>query len=120
MPPQVEFMLVAAVCGARLQLTGVSLAGAEFGDQTLPGVYGTQYTYPTHSEVDYFVGKGMNVLRIPFRWERLQRTLGADFDPDEQSRLTDIVNYATSKGAHAVLDPHNYARCPSRSLPYSV
>eukprot|EP00727_Mastigamoeba_balamuthi_P011326 m51a1_g6816 putative endoglucanase precursor (endo- -beta-glucanase) (662) ;mRNA; f:284845-287440 len=91
-------------------MTGVSLAGAEFGETVLPGVYGTQYTYPTHSEVDYFVGKGMNVLRIPFRWERLQLTLGTDFDSTEQSRLTDIVNYATSKGAYAVIDPHNYAR----------
>eukprot|EP00727_Mastigamoeba_balamuthi_P008263 m51a1_g4059 putative endoglucanase precursor (endo- -beta-glucanase) (916) ;mRNA; f:720223-731819 len=93
-----------------LQLTGVSLASAEFGND-MPGTYNKDYTYPTKEEVDYFVSnRGMNLLRIPFRWERLQRTLGADFDQTEQSRLTAIVNYATSKGAHVLLDPHNYAR----------
>lgn len=94
--------------------TGVNLAGAEFGvdfgQNKLPGQYGQDYTYPTHDEVNYFVAKGMNTFRIPFRWERLQRQPLAAFDPAEQSRLDDIVQYATSKGAYVVLDPHNYAR----------
>jgi endoglucanase len=91
-------------------LRGVNLAGADFGEQALPGVFDKDYTYPTHAEVDYFVGKGMNVFRIPFRWERLQPAVGADFDADEQGRLEDIVAYATSQGASVILDPHNYAR----------
>src|SRR5688572_819873 len=53
--------------------TGVNLAGAEFGDSSLPGVYNTHYTYPRSNEVDYFIGKGMNTFRLPFRWERLQQ-----------------------------------------------
>ncbi|MFN8501416.1 cellulase family glycosylhydrolase [Kouleothrix sp.] len=93
---------------------GVNLAGAEFGvdfDQNkLPGQYGQDYTYPTHNEVDYFIGKGMNTFRIPFRWERLQRAPMIAFDKDEQARLDDIVQYATNKQAFVVLDPHNYAR----------
>eukprot|EP00727_Mastigamoeba_balamuthi_P000054 m51a1_g10045 putative cellulase (475) ;mRNA; f:31337-32761 len=110
-------------CAVPLQLTGVSLAGAEFGE-SIPGTYEKDYIYPTQAEVDYFVGKGMNLLRIPFRWERLQRTLGGDFDSDEQGRLTRIVNYATGKGAHVLLDPHNYARwngkiIGSSDLPYA-
>jgi endoglucanase len=91
-------------------LRGVNLAGADFGEQVLPGVYDENYTYPTHAEVDYFVSKGMNVFRVPFRWERLQQSLGAEFDADEQARLMDIVAYATSHGASVILDPHNYAR----------
>ena len=55
---------------AQPQLTGVNLAGAEFGEGSLPGTYGQHYTYPTHAEVDYFTGIGMNVFRVPFRWER--------------------------------------------------
>jgi endoglucanase len=50
----------------------VNLAGADFGEGNLPGTFDVDYTYPTFEEVDYFVGKGMNVFRIPFRWERLQ------------------------------------------------
>lgn len=91
-------------------LRGVNLAGADFGEQNLPGVYDHDYTYPTHAEVDYFVSKKMNLIRLPFRWERLQPALGADFDPLERARLVDLVSYATSHGAHVLIDPHNYAR----------
>ena len=57
---------------ADIQFVGVNLSGAEFGQNILPGTYGTQYTYPTTAEVDYYKGKGMNMIRLPFRWERLQ------------------------------------------------
>ena len=52
----------------------------------------------------------MNVFRIPFRWERLQRSLFAAFDGAESARLASVVAYATGHGAHVILDPHNYAR----------
>ena len=46
-------------------LLGVNLAGAEFGSNVL-GVFGTDYTYPTHTEIDYYAAKGMSVVRLPF------------------------------------------------------
>jgi len=52
----------------------------------------------------------MNIVRIPFRWERLQTTLESAFDTTELGRLDTLVNYALQKGAYVVLDPHNYAR----------
>ena len=92
-------------------LTGVNLAGADFAPSDhRPGTYGVDYFYPTHAEVDYFVGKGMNVFRLPFNWENLQTQPMADFQPDELARLDDLVNYATGQGARVILDPHNYAR----------
>jgi endoglucanase len=91
-------------------LAGVSLAAAEFGEGNLPGTYGSDYTYPTHQEVDYFVGKGLNVMRLPFRWERLQHQTLGDLDAAELARLDDVVTYVTAKGAWALIDPHNYAR----------
>ena len=60
-----------------VQYTGVNLAGAEFGEGSLPGTYNSNYTYPTQTEVDYFKGKGMNIARLCFRWERLQQTTNA-------------------------------------------
>jgi endoglucanase len=89
---------------------GVNLAGAEFGETQLPGSYGTHYVYPTPEEVDYYADKGMNAIRIPFRWERLQPALGGPLDADELARLRAIVLYATARGVNVVLDPHNYAR----------
>jgi endoglucanase len=102
----------AADCRAELQFTGVNLAGAEFGESNLPGTYGQtgDYVYPNAAEVSYFVGKGANTFRVPFRWERLQRSLNADFDATELSRLDAFVTSATQAGAYIVLDPHNYAR----------
>jgi endoglucanase len=95
---------------AALRYTGVSLAGADFNDSRLPGTYNTDYTYPNASEINYFVGKGLNTFRLPFRWERLQQTLNGSFDAVEFGRLDAMVTAATNAGAYVVLDPHNYAR----------
>lgn len=54
---------------------GVNLAGAEFGQTNMPGIYNTDYTYPTVSTIDYFASKGFKLLRIPFRWERIQHAM---------------------------------------------
>src|SRR5262245_45131596 len=93
-----------------LWYAGVNLAGAEFGEQNLPGTYGVDYTYPTNAEVDYFRSKGMTLLRVPFRWERLQQSLGGALDATEKGRLDTFVDYATGAGMTVLLDPHNYAR----------
>jgi endoglucanase len=99
-----------APCRAGVVYTGVNLAGAEFGQTSLPGTYGTHYTYPTAAEVDYYVGKGMNTFRLPIRWERLQQSQNAALNAAELGRLNTFVNYATGKGAHVIIEPHNFAR----------
>jgi endoglucanase len=93
-----------------LQWRGVNLAGAEFGETKLPGTFGVDFTYPTASSANYFQGKGMNLVRLPFRWERLQPTLNQALDTAELTRLKDFVQKVTSSGVTVLLDPHNYAR----------
>src|SRR5438445_9513266 len=88
-------------------LLGVNLAGAEFGSN-VPGVFGTDYTYPTHSEIDYYAGKGLGVIRLPFLWERIQRSEFGSLDSAELARLDDVVTYATGKGLKVDIDPHNF------------
>lgn len=104
---------------AQTRYIGVNLAGAEFGfgqdghnrdTATFFFGHGQTFQYPIQAEVDYFQSKGMNTVRIPFRWERLQRELYEDFHPDEQARLVNFVNATTAKGVYVILDPHNYAR----------
>ena len=92
----------------RLLFAGVNLAGGEFGK--LPGTYGTDYTYPAPADIDYYVKLGFNLIRVPFRWERLQPNLGAPFELGDQALLVAAVDYAASRGLHVVLDTHNYAR----------
>lgn len=88
---------------------GINLSGAEFGS-AIPGTFGADYTFPTPSEVDYFMGKGMNTFRVGFKWERLQPTARGAFDATYLGRLDSIVTYATNKGATVILNPHNFAR----------
>jgi endoglucanase len=88
-------------------LLGVNLAGAEFGSN-VPGVFGTDYTYPTHAEIDYYASKGLGVIRLPFLWERMQRTEFGALDATELGRLNDVVNYATGKGLKIEIEPHDY------------
>jgi len=115
----------AAAPALALDYSGVNLAGAEFGESQLPGTYGSDYTYPTPAEIDYYLDEGLDTFRIPFRWERLQRSLYAALDATESARLANVVAYATGRGAHVILDPHNYARyggavVGSGSLPNSA
>ena len=91
------------------QYRGVNLSGAEFGS-ALPGTFGVDYTFPTSSEVDYYMGKGLTTFRIPFMWERVQPNAYGAFEPTYLGRLDTLVNYATSKGGHIVLNPQNFAR----------
>ncbi len=103
----------AAPSSAALRWTGVNLAGAEFGGVPTPGnlgTYGSAYTYPTANEVNYYMGKGMNVFRLPFRWERMQSNLMGALSTAELSRMDTFVNYATSHGATVIVEPHNFQR----------
>jgi endoglucanase len=100
----------AADCDDGVALTGVNIAGAEFGEGNLPGVYGQDYIYPAASDVDPLLERGANVFRLPFRWERLQPTANGDFDPVELARLDGLVRYITKRGAKVLINPHNYGR----------
>lgn len=100
---------IASAGGAPVQLTGVNIAGGDFGAQSLPGRYGTDYIYPDNETIDYFAAKGMNIIRVPALWERLQRRLDGDLDAVEMKRLDDVIDYAASKGMRVILDVHNYA-----------
>jgi endoglucanase len=140
---------------ATLPYRGVSMGGAEFGASfgglfngpnlgTMPG----DYYYPTSdlakggpnwpasggtgvetdSMIRYFLDKGMNTVRLPFRWERLQRTLTltssklltgaqvvATFDPTELAALEGSVRTLTAAGFTVLVDVHNYAYYTSAS-----
>jgi endoglucanase len=91
-----------------LDYVGVNLAGAEFAEQVLPGTYGKDYTYPNRQELEYFAAKDMTVIRLPFRWERLQPNAGEPLDADELKRLQTVVKDAAALKLSVVLDVHNY------------
>lgn len=88
---------------------GVNLSGAEFGG-IYPGVDGTHYGYPTYKDLDYFKKKGLNLIRFPFRWERIQRVMNGELDATELAKMKTFVQAAEDRGMPIILDMHNFAR----------
>ncbi|MEY4842560.1 MAG: hypothetical protein RJA12_1284, partial [Planctomycetota bacterium] len=97
---------------------GLNMSGMEQGDQSgitiVPGVAGPtstnteDYTIPTPSEISYFAGKNMQIVRLPFAWERLQTTLGGSLDPTYLGYLHTTVSSIRAQGMSVLLDVHNY------------
>lgn len=88
--------------------SGLSMIGVN-----ISGMEGGFFTVPTHASVDYWIGKGANVFRLPFKWERVQPELRGPLDMTGKTGMPpvqDLVAYITSKGAKVILDVHNYAR----------
>jgi endoglucanase len=98
-----------------LEWRGISLSSAEWGEKDLAGsVLGKDFVYPTVASTAYYQAKGMNLMRVGFRWERLQPTLNGEFDAAELSRLHEFVDGTTARGLSVMLDPHNYAAYRTR------
>ncbi len=98
---------------------GVSVAGGEFGflptieptsafSNANPGVYDRDYHYDRAASFKYLYSRGVRLVRLAFRWERLQPTLGGALDPAELARLRSAVDRATAAGLKVVLDMHNF------------
>lgn len=93
-----------------LEYAGVNLAGAEFNSSKKPGTLYKDYTYPSESDYAYYASKGMNVVRLPFLWERLQPQANAALDSQQLSLLQTAVKRAKAQNLRVVLDVHNYAK----------
>ena len=89
---------------------GVNLAVAEFAPEQIPGTLHTHYTYPAEWAYDYWDSKGVGIIRLPFRWERIQRTLGGALHETDMLLIDDQVTWASARGMKVMLDMHNYGR----------
>jgi len=99
---------------------GVNESGGEFGvfgqkGQGLPGRFGVDYAFINKSTVDIFVDQEkVNLFRVTFLMERmtpLATGLGGPFNETYFGFYKDAVDYITrTKGAYAIIDPHNYMR----------
>lgn len=101
-------------------LFGMNMCGAEFGENNLPGVYNVHYTYPSEKQIDYFYNKGMRLIDLPFKWERIQRTLGGGLDMSELKMIQDVVRYCEGKGIKVVLSVHNFGRYNLNGIDYII
>ena len=97
-----------AVCLQDAPLRGINLSGAEFNSKNIPGQLFTDYTYPSPSDFQYFADKGANLVRLPVRWERVQRELGGALHDSELDQVRKAVSSARNNGQCLLIDLHNY------------
>lgn len=109
------------------QQFGVNLSGGEFGSN-LPGTYGEDYIYPgidaegfTNAwELDYFYSKGLNLIRVPLQWERLQHDLNGPLSTFDLGLLDQLLSNAAAHGMSVILGPHNFARRTIGGVDYLI
>jgi endoglucanase len=108
----------AAICGqspssldqAAYFARGINLASAAFSPERSPAIYGKDYIYPSPADLDYYASKGFAVVRLPYRWERLQPSLFGALDGDELGRIKSFVAAARARKMRVILSPHNGGR----------
>jgi endoglucanase len=89
-------------------MIGINLSGAEFG-KAIPGVHGVDYAYPT-ADLKAYAEQGITLVRLPFRWERMQPQLNGPLNQAELGRLKNFLSEADRQGIDVVIDNHNYGR----------
>ena len=105
-----------AANGMTRSRVGVSIAGGEFSSDRPSfsndhlGTLEVDYTYNSEKSYSYFSSKGFRLQRVPFRWERLQPSLGGPLNPVALAALRLRADWAKKHGARLILDCHNYAR----------
>lgn len=109
-------MTATAGCLDTGRLTGVNTAGPEFNSSKIPGIPDKDYTYPTATELVFIANQGANIIRLPFRWERLQPTLFGPLNTAEQARIQNTLNTAAAQDLCVILDVHNYAQYADQVL----
>ncbi|KAG7093022.1 hypothetical protein E1B28_009318 [Marasmius oreades] len=105
----------AAFTYGKIIYAGVNESGGEFTTNHIPGTFGVDYSFINKSTVDIFVDQEkINLFRVTLLMERmcpLSTGLGSRFNETYFSEFADAINHITvTKGAYALLDPHNYMR----------
>lgn len=105
-----------APAGAGPHRTGINIAGGEFKPGRRPGVYGKDYIYPSAANLVPFAQAGMDIVRLPVRWERVQPSLSGPLSSEELQRLDTVIGNARAYRLDVILDVHNYGRYAGRSV----
>lgn len=91
---------------------GVNLAGAEFYHKKMEGDgrLNQDYHYPTPRELDYWQSKDMRLIRLPFKWDRIQRNVGDTLYRAEVEVIRQLLREADRRQMSILIDMHNYGR----------
>ncbi len=99
---------------------GITLCGAEFGEYNLPGKINEDYTYPTATDIDYFVSKGVDLIQLPIKWERVQHNLGKALDETELSYIRTFIDECNLRKINVTIVLQNFGRYNRECVEYIV
>jgi endoglucanase len=100
---------------------GVNLAGAEFGHGSrMPGEVNIDYFYPTSKDLDYWLSKNLTLLRVPFKWERIQHEPYGELNFSELAVMKNLLKEAEKRNLKIILDLHNYGRRKVGGVDYII
>jgi endoglucanase len=107
-----SFLVISVTLFAQSGLPfGVNLAGAEFGHGSkMPGEVNKDYFYPTKADLEYWKSKGLILLRVPFKWERIQHEPLGELTKSEVKVMKEMLKEAEKLDLKIILDLHNYGR----------
>lgn len=97
---------------------GVNLASGSGG--TIPGTYGTSYMYPKFEDLWYFKAKGVRLIRLPFRWQRLQSDLNGSLTAKDVTQMRLVIKEAERLGIWVLLDMHDYCERTVNGVKYEI
>lgn len=108
------FMISASTVGREVMVKpkmmwqiGVNLSALENGHR-IPGAANVDYALPTAAEFDFLRSKNLTLVRLPFKWERLQPIRSGPLDRTYLGYTRAAVAKAAAHGMKIVLDCHNY------------
>ncbi len=113
-----SLIFLSGICQSNKYNIGIVLCGAEFGEKQLPGKLYTDYIYPNKDEIDYFAAKGFSTFTLPFKWERVQHTIGGELDSTEINRMKQFLIDCDSANIKVILTLQNFAVYTSKSDDY--
>ncbi|PTQ11886.1 glycosyl hydrolase family 5 [Sphingomonas oleivorans] len=90
-------------------IAGINLAGGEFNSARKPGIYAKDYIYPDRKVAAPFLAAGMQIVRVPILWERIQPAPFAPLADREMARLDRTIGELKDFRI-IILDIHNYGR----------
>ena len=84
-------------------MIGVNLSSAEYSYDT----------YPTTDALDFAASEGLDLIRLPVAWEKLQPTLNGPLDQVQVDGLSNFLDAAAARGIQVIVDLHNYGHYAS-------
>lgn len=92
-----------------LCLVGMNEAGLEFGSN-IPGTFKRDYFSPNEENFRGIAERGIKQVRLPVKWERVQRNLYGPLSANDIGYIQDCLEWCERYDIQVIIDLHNYMR----------